>query len=444
MSFTCKNCGAAPAPGNRLCPQCGLLFNQPVPPVQAPRVTLSSPSPAKKANRSWFALLLVMGIGIMGLMSAGCGTQTPAPASTPSVDATNTPASTTGNTSTGSTTTTPTTFSDTSSAQTTSGSATPSSESPSLSLALSQVAPANGETSRPSGVLTFTTGGDLFGGSMFDYNISTRELTDYGEGQDVYRAKNGTAIVAVHHADDSDYDLVVVSSEGKTRTRISKNFQDYSGNFILSPDGSTALYGTHTDDPKLTPILAIHNIQTGKERLFASSVGALVPEDWTPDGRLLITPFEEQQPVMSDGKPFILNFMLVSKDYSHTNYANVDQPGAKPVTQIFDPRVDPSGKRLAFAWDDHIWVSSADGSGAKQVTDSETGAYEKWSAWSPDGKWLAVAHKTRGAVHIGGSPEGIYLVPVDGNTHSMSDPAVKELKDNAGKSIDCDGRITWR
>ncbi len=96
MSFTCKNCGTSLTTGNRLCPQCGLLFDQPVPTVQPPRVTPSSsasPSYAKNARRFWFALLLIMCIGMMGLMSAGCGTQSPPPPPPPPLP----PVSTTGN-----------------------------------------------------------------------------------------------------------------------------------------------------------------------------------------------------------------------------------------------------------------------------------------------------------------------------------------------------------
>lgn len=96
MSFTCMNCGTSPATGNRLCSQRGLTFDQPVPAVQAPRITPSSsalPSHAENARRFWLALLLVMGIGFMGLMSAGCGTQSPPPPPPPPLP----PVSTTGN-----------------------------------------------------------------------------------------------------------------------------------------------------------------------------------------------------------------------------------------------------------------------------------------------------------------------------------------------------------
>lgn len=93
MSFTCINCGTSLATGNRLCPQCGLTFDQPVPSGQAPRIMLFSTSHAKKANQCWLTVLLVMGIGIMGLMSAGCGTQSPPPPPPPPLP----PVSTTGN-----------------------------------------------------------------------------------------------------------------------------------------------------------------------------------------------------------------------------------------------------------------------------------------------------------------------------------------------------------
>lgn len=326
-----------------------------------------------------------------------------------------------------------------------------------LSLALSQLVPASGQTartsaSRPSGVLTFTgaNAGSGYAESLFDYNLTTRELTDYGEGKDGYRGKDGTALIAFHHSREDTDDLVLVSADGKTRTTLVKDFKDYSGNFILSLDGTTAIYCTssivHTDDgARNVDILTTHIVQTGEEKTpFGSSIGMLVPQDWMPDGRLLVTPFEEQEPVVSNGKPFILNFAIMSKDLSSTmSTCDVDQPGTKPVKQIFDPRLDRSGKRLVFAWDHHIWVSNADGSGAKQVTESDS--YENWPAWSPDGKWLAFTHKESGAaVGSGATWDSMYLMPADGRKHTMSDPAVKELKDKAGKGMICYGRITWR
>lgn len=80
MSFTCKNCNGPLTAGIRLCPNCGLVFDQPVPAVTAYAVrpyAPAAPARMKKTNPAWAVALVltVSGLGMAALVGAGCGRQ---------------------------------------------------------------------------------------------------------------------------------------------------------------------------------------------------------------------------------------------------------------------------------------------------------------------------------------------------------------------------------
>ena len=277
---------------------------------QAAPVTPSisaSPSPAKKANSaSVTAVLLTVVIGIMGLASAGCGNQPSASSVQASpqpqvaqADPVQSPANS-GNASV-----------------------------PDLFHLAS--ASASSAASRPTGVLTFCESTHFF-----DYNIETRELTDYGEADNVYRAKNRYALVKAYNND-----LVLVSPDGKTR-HIVVHGDDFKfflyTQFVLSPDGKTVIFDRVSNDPRCSRALVTHNIQTSKDTM--EGIGGFqwpVPQDWTPDGKLLITPFSEEKAITQNGETVSINYGILSNDLSSSERVSIDQPGTNPVEQISDP-----------------------------------------------------------------------------------------------------------
>jgi len=210
--------------------------------------------------------------------------------------------------------------------------------------------------------------------------------------------------------------------------------------FVLSPDGKTVVYDQHSNAPGagVIHVLMVYNVQT-KAETYNGYPGFdwPVPQDWMPDGRLLISPFGEQKAVSDKGEDIWINYGIVSKDFSSISTGSIHQPGTKPVDDISDPRIDPSGKRIAFAWNSHVWIANLDGTGAKQVTESDGfGVRKNNPAWSPDGQWLAVHHED-------GWLSDIYLVPMDGKKHSLDDKYVIRLRDKKGAPLPCGYRITW-
>lgn len=72
---------------------------------------------------------------------------------------------------------------------------------------------------------------------------------------------------------------------------------------------------------------------------------------------------------------------------------------------ITAPAVSPDGRRILYTLRDDIWVANADGSGETNLTN--TTAFERTPAWSPDGHTIAFASNRGGTYDI-------YLMNPDG------------------------------
>lgn len=89
----------------------------------------------------------------------------------------------------------------------------------------------------------------------------------------------------------------------------------------------------------------------------------------------------------------------------------------------FNPEISPDGKRVVYEvsrtnWEDNaferdLWIADAAGGDTHQLTASKKSSTNP--AWSPDGKWIAFLSDRPG--QISGTPEGkkqIYLISADG------------------------------
>jgi tricorn protease len=85
--------------------------------------------------------------------------------------------------------------------------------------------------------------------------------------------------------------------------------------------------------------------------------------------------------------------------------AQLTVPPRRPIQGARMPALSPDGKRLGFVYRGDIWLVSARGGRASQLTEHlETDAYP---LFSPDGKWVAFASKRQGNWDI-------YAVPAEG------------------------------
>ena len=110
---------------------------------------------------------------------------------------------------------------------------------------------------------------------------------------------------------------------------------------------------------------------TTNQTLLASFDEFVAPE-WLPDGRLILAGRGE-------------NEGLHITDENLDNLTNLD--GGRLLGVANNPVVDPSGTRVAFEFNQGIWLINVDGSDPKELIYGD--ARLAYPAWSPDGSTLA-------------------------------------------------------
>ncbi len=213
-----------------------------------------------------------------------------------------------------------------------------------------------------------------------------------------YARRNGDW---TYNAQLPEYQLEAYDRE--TGERYTKSSRYGSGiRPTLSPDGRWLVYGTrheaHTG-------LVLRDLQTNEERWLAypvqhddqesrATLDALPGMSFTPDSRALIASYGgkiwrlpiEGGPAVEI--PFRVQFDLALGPRVDFDYPIEDTP-TFTVRQIRDAVPSPDGTRLAFTALDRLWVSRADGSEPRRITDR--GVSEHFPTWSPDGTWIAYA-----------------------------------------------------
>ena len=119
--------------------------------------------------------------------------------------------------------------------------------------------------------------------------------------------------------------------------------------------------------------------------------------EWLPDGRLLLA---------SDGI-YITEIEGTPK--------KIDDGILSSGPNNLD--VDPAGKRIAFEWNQRIWIMDIDGSNLKEIASGP--ATYRFPAWSPNGKHIAfVAFNSNSLSSI---DRGIHFVEVDTGKYQYLD-----------------------
>jgi Tol biopolymer transport system component len=73
----------------------------------------------------------------------------------------------------------------------------------------------------------------------------------------------------------------------------------------------------------------------------------------------------------------------------------------------------PDGSRIAYEFDQNVWIMNADGSDRHALTVSRPGVGNYHPAWSPDGSTIAYLHGSIDSPD-GGPADAEYTIPVDG------------------------------
>ena len=168
----------------------------------------------------------------------------------------------------------------------------------------------------------------------------------------------------------------------------------------LSPDGRWLVYGTRHEDQTG---LVLRDLESGAERWLAypvqhddqesrATLDLLPGMSFTPDSRHLVASYGGRiwkLPIEGGDAveiPFHVQFDLALGPKVDFDYPIEDTP-TFTVRQIRNAVPSPSGDRLAFTALDRVWVSAADGSNPRRLTDDERS--EHFPTWSPDGRWIA-------------------------------------------------------
>ena len=220
-----------------------------------------------------------------------------------------------------------------------------------------------------------------------------------GDDRWVWYARRTGAGDWTYNAQLPQYELRAYDRDkGESYSRVSK----YGGAFrpTLSPDGRWLVYGTRHDEGTG---LIVRDLQTGDERWLAypvqhddqesrATLDVLPGMSFTPDSRELVTSYDGRiwRLPIEGGQPVSVPFdAAVDVDLGPEvdfDYPIEDTP-TFTVRQIRDAVPSPDGSRLAFTALDHLYVSDADGTNARRLT--ELDASEHQPAWSPDGAWVA-------------------------------------------------------
>ncbi len=169
---------------------------------------------------------------------------------------------------------------------------------------------------------------------------------------------------------------------------------------LLLPLASAWAQQQHAPAPRLRSKVVVYNIADGKSHVVFTDDTIWEAPNWSPDGKALI--------VNHNGAIYRLELAADGT--------------AKPVKLALgqelncnnDKSLSPNGRQLAFSAGSpsspgsEVYLASADGTGAQQIT-HETPSY--FHGWSPDGRTLAFVAKRNGSDHF-----NIYTTPVSGGT----------------------------
>jgi TolB protein len=209
-------------------------------------------------------------------------------------------------------------------------------------------------------------------------------------------------------------DLYVIRPDGTGLRRLTRTGDSTEASPTWSPDGRSIVFSHHgfVGVPASIDIIGVDG--TGARQLLVVPAGWAYPA-WSPDGRWIAFTEWLGQPgiylVRADGQG--LHRIPGTGDATRPSWSPdskrlayqegggvriIDLAGKarRAVTRSgYSPAWSHDGRRIALSYGDHgkIWVVSADGKQARQLTRGNT--YDTVPTWSSDGEQIAFIRSTR-------------------------------------------------
>ncbi|WP_343488013.1 hypothetical protein [Allomuricauda sp. d1] len=235
---------------------------------------------------------------------------------------------------------------------------------------------------------------------IVEVNLSDIRKKRLGYGSHPWRHAKGDIILAKGCGDDVN--RLVIHEENGKETIVSMCSSEIPNPGYLS----TAFeFARLSPDKKLIAAEAKYYLNNGyrystviiKNKEIIKVFDNFGAPEWLPDGRLLL---------VSDG-------MYITEINGTLKKIDDGTLSSGPN----NPDLDPSGKRIAFEWNQRIWVMDIDGSNLKEIASGN--ALYRFPAWSPNGKYVAfLAHE---GYSFTGWYRGVYVVEVDSGKHQYID-----------------------
>jgi len=179
--------------------------------------------------------------------------------------------------------------------------------------------------------------------------------------------------------------LVVVDQRGRVRRHVIRHFSYGSDDPVWSPDGRWIAVESGGHGPAIGIVPARGGGWAAWRMLWGPGdleSGADSPT-WTPDSRHVAFAAHLLRPLTVENTVYTIG---------------IDGSGLrKLVTGAGMPAYSPDGTQLAYVRGDGIWVSDADGTNPRRVT--ETGGDAR-PAWSPRGRLIAFERRVDGHTSI--------------------------------------------
>ena len=213
-------------------------------------------------------------------------------------------------------------------------------------------------------------------------------------GEEPARSPDGTR-VALTSRRDGNTEIYVMDADGGDPVNLTRH-EAWDSSPAWSPDGRRIAF--ESKRAGADHIFVMNADGSGVEQLTSEPAApwAFSPA-WSPDGSSI---------ACVSGPEEVWGIHLLDPDSGILSPLPEGQRGR-------DPSWSPDGAWIAYTWSDtahefsHVFVMTADGTGARQLTFAET--WDSTPTWSPDGTRIAFARQSEQDVRY-----DIYIVAVEG------------------------------